>query len=368
MRNPVNAVSSTPVTYRAALIGCGRMGAFIDNELDDPFPYSHAAGYEACDRTELVALSDARPEVMAKAGERYAVPTERQFVDYVEMLRREQPDIVSVATQPEERAQIVITACELGVKAIYGEKPMAASLAEAGQMVTAMEAAGVHFNMGTNRRWNTGYDAMYELVRSGKLGSLKTLIVHSNSTLFNTASHTFDLLSRLNNDCPVSWVQAFLGATAPEIEGNKLRRDPEGQGMLWFKNGVVAYALDSGRGLELEAVCEAGTVTAVGSDHDWTVRESGGLNYRGQPMLVPGTFPQFKRSSGTVNLILDLVNALDTGEPPRGGARHSYANTELIFAMLESYLAGGTHIALPLHECALRLERGSSSRPPKYKR
>ena len=64
-------------TYRAALIGCSRMGAFIDNEVSaDRYPYSHAAGYEACDRTELVACSDLRPDVMARVGERYRVPLE----------------------------------------------------------------------------------------------------------------------------------------------------------------------------------------------------------------------------------------------------------------------------------------------------
>ena len=34
-------------TYRTALIGCSRMGAFIDNEVPEARgPYSHAAGYE----------------------------------------------------------------------------------------------------------------------------------------------------------------------------------------------------------------------------------------------------------------------------------------------------------------------------------
>ncbi len=344
------------------------MGAFIDNEVDDPFPYSHAAGYKACDRTELVALSDARSEVLAKAGHYYDVSANHQYVDYVEMLRQEQPHIVSVATQPEERAKIVVTACELGAKAIYGEKPMAASLADAKQMVATMEENNVYFNMGTNRRWNSGYDQMCDIVRSGKIGLLKTLIVHNNSTLFNTASHTFDLLSRLNEDCPVAWVQSFLGSPTPEIQEDKLLSDPEGQGMLYFENGVVAYALDSGRGLEIEAICEGGTVTAVGSDHDWVVREFKGTNFRGSQMLVPGTSPRFERNSSTVNLILDLVNSLDTGLPPRGGARHSYANTELIFAMIKSRLAGGTRVALPLHNYPLRLERVHSPRPPKYKR
>ena len=45
--------------YRAALIGCSRMGAFIDNEVPpERRPYSHAAANEACASTALVASSD----------------------------------------------------------------------------------------------------------------------------------------------------------------------------------------------------------------------------------------------------------------------------------------------------------------------
>ena len=102
--------------YRAALIGCSRMGAFIDNEGSENrrFAYSHAAGYEASSRTELIALSDTRAEVMARAGERYGVPGDHQYRDYREMLAREKPDIVSVATQPEHRTRIVLDAVEAG--------------------------------------------------------------------------------------------------------------------------------------------------------------------------------------------------------------------------------------------------------------
>ena len=127
------AGSETPATsapephrYRAALIGCGRMGAFIDNGGASPHAFSHAAGYLACPRTVLVALSDPRAEVMNRAGERYGVAAAHRYRDYREMLEREQPDIVSVATQPEQRAAIVIHACEHGARAIYAEKPLAA--------------------------------------------------------------------------------------------------------------------------------------------------------------------------------------------------------------------------------------------------
>ena len=76
--------------YRAAVIGTSRMGAFIDNEVPpERRPYSHAAGYEACARTDLVACSDLREDVMAKVGERYSVPEHRRYVDYHELLERE---------------------------------------------------------------------------------------------------------------------------------------------------------------------------------------------------------------------------------------------------------------------------------------
>ena len=51
-------------TCRAALIGCSRMGAFIDSEMppdNHRLPYSHAAGYTACDRTDLIGLSRCTP-------------------------------------------------------------------------------------------------------------------------------------------------------------------------------------------------------------------------------------------------------------------------------------------------------------------
>jgi len=97
-------------TYRAAVIGCSRMGAFIDNEGPGRLPASHAAGYEACTRTNLVACSDLRTDVMEAFGLRYGIPKERQYLDYQKMLTDEQPDIVSVATQPEQRG------CQLSLR------------------------------------------------------------------------------------------------------------------------------------------------------------------------------------------------------------------------------------------------------------
>ena len=354
--------------YRAALIGCGRMGAFIDNEVTSPHAYSHAAGYLACPRTELVAVSDSRAEVMDRAGERYGVPPERRYRDYREMLARERPEIVSVATQPEQRAEIVIHAAEHGARAIYAEKAMAASLEQADAMVAAVERHGVIFNMGTNRRWDTPYDAMKELIHGGRYGRLLSMTIHQGHGLFNMGSHGFDLLLWLNNDRPVEWVQFHLTQGGDGLAGGALDSDPSGGGRLQFADGVVAFACDSGRRFEVEVVCEQAVISSLGLDNEFLLREPGGVNHRGHPTLRHGSFPPFTRSSSTVNLIMDLVHALDSGQPPRGGVRIARANTELIFACIESHRRGGARVRLPLDGSDLRLERRSAPRQPRFER
>ena len=355
-------------TYRAAVIGCGRMGAFIDNESASPLAWSHAAGYVACPRTELAALADQRADVMDRAGERYGVPPERRYRDYREMLARERPDIVSVATQPEQRAELVIYAAEHGARAIYAEKPMAASLAQADAMVAATERHGVAFNMGTNRRWEAPYAVMKDLIHGGRYGRLLSMTIHQGHGLFNMGSHVFDLFQWLNDDQPVEWVQFHLTRGGDDLDDGLLDSDPNGGGRLQFANGVTAFAADSGRPFEVEVVCERAVFGSLGLDGEFLLREPGGANHRGNPTLRPGTFPPFTRDSSTVNLITDLAHALDTGQPPRGGVRVARANTELIFACIESHRRGGARVALPLEGSDLRLERNFAPRQPRFER
>jgi predicted dehydrogenase len=358
------------ITYRAAVIGCSRMGGFIDNEVIGyptiVLPMSHAAGYVACPRTELVACADMRPEVMAEFGRRYNVSPEAQYTDYRELIAREKPDIVSVATQPEQRAEIVIYAAEHGVKAIYAEKALASSLAEAEAMVAAVEQNGVAFNLGSNRRWATEYDAMKAVVDRGELGALKSILIYNTGTLFNMGSHYFDLVLRLNNDQPVQWVQATLRADESIFEGDILREDPAGEGFVTFANGVTAYLLTTPRASDCEVICEHGSITAFNDGLSWQLRRRRPIDANGHTGLLDAPYPEPPRASSTLRLIEDLVHALDTGQPTRGGPRVALAGAELIFAFIESHRQGGARVPLPLQERNLRLQRNFAPRQPKY--
>jgi len=100
--------------YRSCLIGCGRMGATIDDEVRNHpnsflwIPYSHAAGHIASEHTDLVAVSDVMTEKVAEIQKRYDVPN--GYTDYREMIRKEKPDIVSIATRPATHAEMTIFA------------------------------------------------------------------------------------------------------------------------------------------------------------------------------------------------------------------------------------------------------------------
>ena len=361
-------------TYRAALVGCSRMGAFIDNEVvGTPHhvpPYSHAAGYEACDRTDLVAGVDLRPDVLEEFGKRYGVGSDHLYTDYKELIAKEQPDILSVATQPEQRAEISIYAAEHGVKALYCEKALCASLPEADAMVEACERNGVALNMGTNRRWHPGFDKMREVIASGELGALKTLIVYSNGTLFNTSSHTFDLMQRLNGDARATWVQGHLPQGDEVIAGDELLDDPTAEGMFGFENGVTVYAMNSPRSSEYEAICERGVLTAQNNGVQFRQRQVHEYEVASRTIrdLGDGTFPEYEQASSTLRLIEDLVAALDRGDPAtRGGVRVARANMELIFGFVESHRRGGARVSLPLADPGIRLIRhGREARQPRY--
>ena len=278
------------------------------------------------------------------------------------------PEIVSVATQPEHRAEIVIYAAEHGAGAIYAEKAMAASMAEADAMVEACERNGVHFNLGANRRWDPGYDRMKEVIDSGELGALNALISHSLGSLFNMTSHWLDLLLRLNSDRQALWVQGQLLDAEDAFDGDRLRADPRAHGTVQFENGVTAYCLQAGRGGEHEAILERGVVTAMSDGREWQLRHEGPPDGRGRRRLVTGEFPPYERASSTVRLIEDLVYSLDTDDPPRGGVRNARASTELIFAFIESHLRGGARVDLPLKGSTIRLQRDTTPKQPRYLR
>ena len=160
--------------YRAAIIGCGRIAGSIDDEVREMpgmlFPYSHAGTYEACDRTTLVAAADVVDDKLAEFCTRWEIP--QAYGDYRELIAREQPDIISVTTRPAAHRDIVVFAAEHGVKAIWCEKPLCCSMAEADEMVAAQAKTGKLLAINWPLRWFGNYVEAKRIVDEGVIGTV----------------------------------------------------------------------------------------------------------------------------------------------------------------------------------------------------
>ncbi|MBM3242661.1 Gfo/Idh/MocA family oxidoreductase [Candidatus Poribacteria bacterium] len=333
--------------YRACLIGCGRMGATIDDEVKDGLPFSHAAGYTAVENVYLVAVSDVIPEKVENIQKRYNVP--RGYTDYREMLQKEQPDIVSIATRPATHAEMTIFAAENGVKGIYCEKPLCCSMEEADAMVAACETNSVKFNYGTNRRYQPLYWKMRELIASGEIGELQCVICHCGVSAAQWMhTHTSDMMMYLAGDAEIEFVQGAITANASDWEGNRLNTDPGiPMGYVKFRNGVLGYQLAAG-GYEFEVSGSKGKLRAFDNGSTLQCRMSGK-----QPYLIAGIQPD----RGTVNCIKDLIQAISTGGETRGNIQLARRSQEMILGFVESHRQGGKRVTLPLENRSLYVGR-----------
>ena len=158
---PVRAADSAP-RLRTALIGCGWWGGNILGEA------------VASGRCEVVGLCDVDARQLAATRAKLASSTAdrpREYKEYRELLAREKPEIVIVATPDHWHALPTIAAVKAGAH-VYVEKPIGHTIAEGRAMLNAARAAGRVVQVGTHRRASPHTITAREFIRSGKVGKI----------------------------------------------------------------------------------------------------------------------------------------------------------------------------------------------------
>jgi len=128
----------------------------------------------------LVALSDVNPKALANAETRFHVPG---YADFRVMLEKEQPDALIIATPDFTHCQPVLEAAQRGVHLLV-EKPFATTVAEAEQMLEAVERAGIHCQVAFENRWNPAFIQAKKAITKGELGEIELINGRLNDTLF----------------------------------------------------------------------------------------------------------------------------------------------------------------------------------------
>lgn len=108
-------------------------------------------------------------------GESYRGPD--LYKDFRELLARDDIDAVLIATPDHWHAVVSIEAAKAG-KDIYCEKPMTLTIGEGRAMVNAVRRYGRVFQTGSQQRSGREFRFACEMVRSGRIGELKSVEVY----------------------------------------------------------------------------------------------------------------------------------------------------------------------------------------------
>src|SRR5437764_10780041 len=160
------------------------MGGLIEDEIPAGSfwkPYGHFSAYQAFPETRVVAVANRGAERLERFAKRFGVTN--TYLDYRAMIEKERPDIISITTPSFARAEPIIFAAEHGVRGIYAEKGLCASLAEADRIVATCQANRVAFNWGAMRRQHDGFKRLRDAIVRGEVGEPRYAVMYFYSDL-----------------------------------------------------------------------------------------------------------------------------------------------------------------------------------------
>jgi myo-inositol 2-dehydrogenase/D-chiro-inositol 1-dehydrogenase len=223
------------VAVRVGLIGAGWIGRYHGASLARRIPGA-----------ELVAIAD--PALGAAAGLAKELGCAGVHTDASELLADSSIDAVVVAAPAASHADLVVAASAAG-KAVFCEKPMALTLADADRAIDAAARAGVPLQVGFNRRYAADFRAAYDVVATGGIGQPQLLrsltrdpvladpsVVRPWAVFLETLIHDFDTLCWLNPGAEPVEVYAMADAL--------VRPDWKQRGLL--DTAVVLVRFDNG--------------------------------------------------------------------------------------------------------------------------
>jgi len=159
---PIIHISGQQKVYRTALIGAGWWG---NNILRCAMQAKQSKIVALCD-VDQTFLNSTAETVRKMTGD-----NPKLYRDYRELLSKEKPEIVIVATPDHWHPLIAIAAMEIGAH-VYVEKPICHTINEGKAMVKAARNTKRIVQVGTHRRVSPHNVSGMEFLKSGKAGKI----------------------------------------------------------------------------------------------------------------------------------------------------------------------------------------------------
>jgi len=120
---------------------------------------------------EIVGICDEKPERMRDAQREFAIPEDRVFTDYRACLEKTKPHLAVLCPAAAEHALWTKRVAEYNVHLLV-EKPFAATLAQADEMIAAQAATGKILAINWPSRWAGNYMEAKKLIDAGIIGTV----------------------------------------------------------------------------------------------------------------------------------------------------------------------------------------------------
>jgi predicted dehydrogenase len=360
-------------TYRAAVIGHTGQGNY-GHGLD--------LAFMGLPGVEVVAVAD--PDDAGRARAQHRIGAARAYADYREMLERERPDVVSVATRwPDQHEAMIRAAVAAGARGVYCEKPLAPSPESADAIVAACERRNVKLNVAHHNRVRPAPRYVKRLVDEGKIGRLRLMRAFGKSDrrgggedLMVLGTHLLDLMGYFAGDarwCHARVVTGGHDATPADIGASRT----EQLGPIVGDDVVASFGFDRGITGTFEStratdgggsdyfhleLCGTAGIIAFWSDPGSPVY------FHPRPFVIPAPAVEWERleppsmdpASGAPPdagsffdsnqaLVRDLLGAIEMDRPTVSTGQMARAALEMIMAVYASHVAG-TRVSLPLVE------------------
>ncbi|MDE0324364.1 MAG: Gfo/Idh/MocA family oxidoreductase [Candidatus Poribacteria bacterium] len=322
--------------YRVAIVGCGG----ISN--------AHGNAWRNLPEIEIVGACDEKFESLARFATEYEV--QNTYNDLRQMLEKQQPDVLVIATWPSSHLKNVLEAVRCGVKGILVEKPIAVNTTQLEQMIQVTERADILLMEAFMYRHHPLTLAVKQKIEDGAIGE----VCYARST-FSTGL-TDRQNWRLRGDLGGGAVMD-LGCYCINIIRYLVGREPQSvwaTGKFEPINNVwetLIGTLDFGNGITGQLDCSFGwtwreSYEVAGTDGTLFVQSAWGNSEGESHFIVNGeTFSVIDGVNPYGAEILNLCEAIDTGAPLHLPIEDALGNMRVIDALHESARTG-QHLSL----------------------
>ncbi|MEM7702470.1 MAG: Gfo/Idh/MocA family oxidoreductase [Pseudomonadota bacterium] len=363
----------------AAVIGCGRMGAFTSASMRafGPaclLPGAHTEAVAMADGVTLAALCDTDLQNLERAGARYEV--DRLYADPAALLSDEAPDLITLATRTPGRADLIERCFYAGARALHVEKPLCQTVAECKRLEQLFECSDLFITLGAIRRHLAVYRRAMAMALSDEYGGLFAAHAEFGArTLYWSHPHSVDLILFAAAGVRVEAVQARLGAverTGPRIANDPIVLDAA----IWFEGGFSGH-ITRMPGTDWRLACETAQIAVVANGS--AIWRSG--RAKPAPDAPPpgpeGTSPYHQPEridfeppigpEGALAPIRQLVACLQGHREAIAAnaaiKRDIITGQKILFAMVQSHLEGGRSVTLDEIDPAMVIEGQTNGVP-----